>query len=521
MKKQVIVIGAGPAGLTFAYELLKRSDKYNVTILELSNDIGGISKTVNYKGNRMDIGGHRFFSKDQRIIDLWQEIMPIQGSIPFDYKKCQRTVEVVQDGPNPDKEDNVMLVRNRISRIFYMRKFFDYPISMKWETFKNLGFVKTVSGGFSYLKSVVFKKKEDSLENFYINRFGKKLYSIFFRDYTYKLWGVHPKNIDASWGAQRVKGLSITKIVKEMFKKLFHIKSKNVETSLIEEYYYPKFGPGEFYEAMADRITEMGGVIIKNAEVNDIKFKNDEIVSVSANGITYKTALVVSSMPIKDLIPALHGNKTVPNKISYIAKNLPYRDFITVGVLIDKLKIKNNTKIKTMGNIIPDCWIYIQEPDVKLLRVQIFNNWSPYMVKDLGKSVWIGAEYTCNEGDELWSMKDRDLSQFVTNELVKIGFIDAKDVKDTHIERVKKAYPSYFDTYKNIDKVIKYLNKFDNLYCVGRNGQHRYNNMDHSMLTSIVAVDHILNKDKDKTDIWQVNTEAEYHEEKKTYEKNK
>ena len=218
MKKKVVIIGGGPAGLTAGYKLLKDSNDYKVTILEESNMLGGISKTVNYKGNRMDIGGHRFFSKDQDVIDFWKEIMPIQGKASYDDKKLKRKKNLIKGGPDPEKEDNVMLVRNRISRIYYLKKFFDYPVSMKWETFKNLGFVRTISSGFSYLKSVFFKKKEDNLENCYINRFGKKLYSMFFEGYTEKLWGRHPSEIDASWGAQRVKGLSILGVLKDIWK---------------------------------------------------------------------------------------------------------------------------------------------------------------------------------------------------------------------------------------------------------------------------------------------------------------
>ena len=515
MKKKVIIIGAGPAGLTEAYQLLSKSSQYDVTILEASNDIGGISKTVNYKGYRMDIGGHRFFSKDNDVVDFWKKIMPIQGSIPFDYKKTERNVYTDKNGPNPNKEDRVMLVRNRISRIYYLNRFFDYPISMKWQTFKNMGFIRTVKSGFSYIWATIFKKKEDCLENFYINRFGKSLYSMFFEKYTEKLWGRHPKDISADWGAQRVKGLSILGVIKDMFMKFFHIKGKHIETSLIEEFYYPKYGPGQLWECVAGEIKKIGGTIIMNSQVQKIEFIDNRIVSVGTNSKEYKGDIFISSMPIKDLINGFSGNKKVDKNIIRIANGLPYRDFVTVGFLVDKLKLKNITKIKTLGDVVPDCWIYVQDETVKLLRIQIFNNWSPYLVKNPEKEVWLGAEYTCSEDDDLWRKNDKYVRDFVSSELAKIGVIDTNDIKDYHVEKIKKAYPSYFDTYSEIDKVINYLNKFDNLYCIGRNGQHRYNNMDHSMMTAFETVNNIINGVKDKTNIWNVNTEKEYHEAKK------
>lgn len=516
-KEKVIIIGAGPAGLTAGYELLKKSKKYDVTLLEETKEIGGISRTVKYKGNRMDIGGHRFFSKDQNVLDFWNEIMPIQGKPSYDDKKLKREKNLQEGGPDPEKEDRVMLVRNRVSRIYYLKKFFDYPISMKKETFQNMGFKRTMVSGFSYLKSMVIKKKEDSLENFYINRFGKKLYSMFFEGYTEKLWGRHPREISADWGSQRVKGLSITAVIKDMFKKVFHVKGKKVETSLIEEFIYPKYGPGELWETVASEIEKMGGKVETNHKVVKINVKDQKIVSVvcDVNGEekVIKGDIFISSMPLKDLVRDM--DTKVPTKVQKIAEGLPYRDFVTVGLLVKKLNLKNETNIKTLGNIVPDCWIYVQEPDVKLGRIQIFNNWSPYMVKNPDKTVWIGLEYFCNENDEFWNMSDKKCVEFATNELISMGIIKEKDVLDSHREKVKKAYPAYFDTYEHIDELIKYLNKFDNLYCVGRNGQHRYNNMDHSMVTAFETVNNIIEGKKKKDNIWNVNTDKEYHEEKK------
>ena len=514
--KRVIIIGAGPAGLTEGYELLKENNnEYEVIILEEENQVGGISKTVRYNGNRMDIGGHRFFSKDENVMDFWKELMPIQGTPSYDDKKLNREKPLVKDGPDPEKEDKVMLVRDRVSRIYYLKKFFDYPVSLKLETFTNMGLIRTIKAGFSYLKSIFVKKKETSLENFYINRFGKVLYGMFFEKYTEKLWGRHPSVISADWGSQRVKGLSITAVIKDMFRKIFNPKSNKVETSLIEQFWYPKYGPGQLWENLADEIEKNGGKILKQHSVQKINLKENKITSVECvcDGKieVFEGDIFISSMPLKDLVEDIK-EEAVPEDIKNIATGLPYRDFMTVGLLLKKLDLKNKTKIKTLGNIVPDCWIYVQEPDVKLGRIQIFNNWSPYMVSNPEKNVWIGLEYFCNEGDEYWNMSDEEFTKFAIKELVSMGVIEESDVLDSHRERVKKAYPAYFDTYSEIDKLIEYLNGFENLYCVGRNGQHRYNNMDHSMVTAMETVKNIKNNITTKDNIWKVNTEKEYHE---------
>jgi len=518
--KKVIIIGAGPAGLTAGYELLRnKKNEYEVTILEETEEIGGISKTVKYNGNRMDIGGHRFFSKDKSVMDFWEELMPLQGENSFDDEKLSRTKPLKIGGPNPEKEDKVMLVRQRVSRIYYLKKFFDYPVSMKIETFANMGLVRTIKAGFGYLKTIFVKKKEDSLENFYINRFGKTLYQMFFEKYTEKLWGRHPSQISADWGAQRVKGLSIKTVIKDMFSKIFKSKKKQkkVETSLIEEFWYPKYGPGQLWETLASEFEKLGGKIIKSCKVENIKLENKNVKSLLCknNGqeIEIEGNIFISSMPVKDLVGGFIGNK-VPEEIKEIAEGLPYRDFMTVGLLVKKLNLINKTKIKTLGNIVPDCWIYVQEPDVKLGRIQIFNNWSPYMVKNPEETIWIGLEYFCDENDEYWNMSDKEFTEFAISELEKMGIIEKEDVLDAHRERVKKAYPAYFDTYKDMDKLIEYLNGYENLYCIGRNGQHRYNNMDHSMATAFETVKNIKNNIKNKENIWNVNTEKEYHETK-------
>ncbi len=517
--RNIIIVGAGPAGLTAAYELSK--DKNNqIVILEECEDVGGISKTIKYKQNRMDIGGHRFFSKDDRIMHFWKEIMPLQGEKALDDRMLGREAKLEKGGPDPEKEDNVMLIRNRISRIYYGRKFFDYPITIKAETLKNMGMKKTIQAGFSYLKSIFFKRKEESLEDFYINRFGKVLYSMFFEKYTEKVWGRHPSKISPDWGKQRAKGLSIAAIIKDMIYKIFKIKNnKNAETSLIEQFWYPKYGPGQLWERLADIIVQKGVTIKKGYKVEKLVKENGKIKSVKcmANGKKEEIAgdIFISSMPLKDLVENIEGEK-VPKNILDIASNLPYRDFITIGILVDKLNIKNETTIKTLGNIVPDCWIYVQEPEVKVGRIQIFNNWSPYLVEEPEKNVWIGLEYFCNENDALWNMTEKDFKDMAITELKKMKILDDKqEIKDAHMEKIKKAYPAYFDTYARINELINYLNDIENLYCIGRNGQHRYNNMDHSMLTAIEAANNIKNNIKDRSNIWNVNTEKEYHEIKK------
>jgi protoporphyrinogen oxidase len=514
--ENVIIIGAGPAGLTAAYELLKNT-QIKPIIIEESAFIGGISRTAVYKNNRMDIGGHRFFTKNEQVMNIWKELMPVQAYPSKDDIILDREMNLEGHGPNPEKDERVLLKRRRVSRIFYLRNFFNYPITLSFETFYNMGFVRTIKAGVGYIKACLIKRKEISLEDFYINRFGQPLYEMFFEDYTEKLWGVHPSKLSPDWGAQRVKGLSLSKIVLSVLTKPFK-SGKECETSLIEEFYYPKKGPGQLWEVMADEIIKMGGEIIFNSKVNSIEIKDNKIVELKAKNIDgkileYKNIKTVfSSMPIKDLINSLGSSPT--QDIINVAENLPYRDFITVGLLLNKLQLENKTKFKTVSNIVPDCWIYIQERDVKLGRLQIFNNWSPYLVSDIENTVWIGLEYFCNEDDEMWNMNEEDFIDFAIDELCKINIINKSDVLDSTIIKVKKAYPAYFGSYKKFDSIKHYINSIDNLYCIGRNGQHRYNNMDHSMLTAIEAVNSYINNGIDKHKIWDVNTEEEYHETK-------
>ncbi len=510
MSSKIVIIGAGPSGLTAGLELVKRG--YKVTILEATNSIGGISQTIHHHDQRIDIGGHRFFSKNDRVMKWWKEILPVQGFPSIDDKKLGRKSKFLDGGPDPDKVDDVFLIRRRISRIYYNHKFFDYPVSFKPQTFINMGLGTSIIAVFSFLFSCIHKLPEDSLENFYINRFGKKLYSMFFRGYTEKVWGRSPAEISSDWGEQRVKGVSIPKLIKNFFFKVFHIKNNKIETSLIEEFYYPKYGPGQLWENVAKRFSDAGGNLVFGKEVVSILHDEEKITEVvCSDGSCYECDSVFSSMSIKQLVNAFED---APADISYIANNLPYRDFLTVGLLVDRLAICNKTSIPTLGNIIPDCWIYVQDTSVKMGRIQIFNNWSPYLLKDPEHSVWIGIEYFCQENDELWNMSEKDGAQLAVSELQKIGVLDQDVViLDSCMAKIKKAYPAYFDTYAQMDKIINYLNGFSNLYCIGRNGQHRYNNMDHSMMTAFTAID-CMESNVDKEALWNVNTEKEYHEEK-------
>lgn len=515
-KKRVVIIGAGPAGLSTAYELAK-SDEFDITVLELESFVGGISRTVNYKNNRMDIGGHRFFTKNERVSNVWHEIMPLQSKPSMDDVLLNRKIELDPNGADPETSDVVILKRNRVSRIYFIKKFFDYPISMKMRTFINMGFWRTMKAGFGYIGSVIHKRKENSLEDFYINRFGKPLYRLFFESYTEKLWGVHPSKLSADWGAQRVKGLSLWKTFTNAITKPFRKNKKKVETSLIEQFEYPKFGPGQFYSLLAEDVKKKGVKIVYNAEVTKLELDGNNVSKViTKDGQSFDADYVVSSMPIKDLFSAIGEDKTSKESFE-IATTLPYRDFITVGVLVNKLKIKNKTKIPTLNELVPDTWIYVQERDVTMGRIQIFNNWSPYMVNDPLHTVWIGLEYFCSEGDKMWESKDEDFIAMAIDELVKMGIIESKeDVIDATRQKVKKAYPAYFGSYDHFDKVRAELDKIQNLYCVGRNGQHRYNNMDHSMLTGLIAADYIKAGQTEKSALWEVNAEKEYHEEKES-----
>jgi len=556
MDKRAVIIGAGPAGLTAGLELLRRSDVKPI-ILEASQEIGGISRTIKYKGNRMDIGGHRFFSKSDRVMQWWVDLMPPDvGDTASDpeisYQGKKRVVAVparLQEEPvlrgagpivsrpgmdedgrrigaemlvtvAPHDPDLVMLIRPRKSRIYYLRKFFDYPITLTATTLKNLGLARTFRVGTSYLKSQVDQiTPEKSLEDFLINRFGRQLYLTFFKSYTEKVWGTPCNEISAEWGAQRIKGLSLTTAVKHFVKKVFRGKAKGAgdlaqkgtDTSLIERFMYPKFGPGQLWEHVADQIREKGGEVHMGWRVDRIHCEGSRVVSIDAvnekgERQTFAGDYFFSTMPMRELVEAIDA--PVPQNVREVSAGLQYRDFITVGLLADRLKVREPD-----GGLLKDTWIYIQEPDVILGRLQIFNNWSPHLVADPTK-VWIGLEYFCYETDDLWKMPDEELKKFAISEVAKIGILNPEDVSDGHVVRVPKTYPAYFGTYDRFDELREFTDGFENLFLVGRNGMHKYNNQDHSMLTAMTAVDGIVAGHVDKAALWGINTEQEYHEEK-------
>jgi len=517
-----IIIGAGPAGLTAALELLERSDIQPI-VLESSEFLGGIARTVQYKGNRMDIGGHRFFSKSDRVMNWWFNILPLETGHNAQSIAYQQQTREVATAPkvDPRTTDKVMLIRPRKSRIYFLRSFFDYPITLSKNTILNLGLFRTFKIGLSYARSLLFPiRNEKNLEQFFVNRFGRELYQTFFKSYTEKVWGTPCHEISAEWGKQRIKGLSILKtlghIVKKMFgKKETSVGQKGVETSLIEQFMYPKFGPGQMWEEVARRVEAQGGQIIHHQEVEKICWEGNEIQSVTAinrqtgEQTEYAGDYFFSTMAVKDLVKV--SEPAAPPTIREISDGLIYRDFITVGMLVSKLKVKHDHP--QSEKLLSDNWIYIQEPDVQLGRLQIFNNWSPALVADPTK-VWLGLEYFCYEKDDIWKLSDEKMIELAAGELAKIGIIETSDMLDATVVRVPKTYPAYFGAYDRFDQVRAWLDGFVNLFPVGRNGMHKYNNQDHSMLTAMTAVDNILAGRTDKSNLWDVNTEQEYHEKK-------
>ena len=522
-----VMIGAGPAGLTAAFELVTRTEIKPI-LLERDTIVGGISRTVKYKGNRIDIGGHRFFSKSDRVMRWWAERLPMERfdaeELRIAYQGKDHTVSADGDGPSPEETDDLMLVRPRKSRIYYLRKFFDYPISLSTQTVKNLGPARMVKIGMSYLLARMFPiRNEKNLEQFFINRFGRELYLTFFKSYTEKVWGVPCEEISAAWGAQRIKGLSITRALGHALSKVFgrkrpttDISQKSTETSLVERFLYPKFGPGQMWEKTADEVTSRGGDIHFQQDVVRILTEGRRVTGVvtqdreTAEERAWHGDYFFSTMPVKDLVAAIDGD--VPANVLDVASRLQYRDFLTVGLLVKNLKISDSHQ--EVGKLIRDNWIYIQEPDVLVGRLQIFNNWSPFLVADPDNTVWLGMEYFCNEGDELWIRSDDDLKTLAKEELTKIGIIDADVVLDATVLKMPKTYPAYFGAYERFDEVRSFLDEYENLFLIGRNGMHRYNNQDHSMLTAMTAVDNIIAGRTDKANLWSVNTEQEYHEAK-------
>jgi len=466
-QRKVVIIGAGPAGLTAAYELSKHS--VPAVVLEADNTVGGISRTVNYKGYLFDIGGHRFFTKWDEVNQVWQEILQ-------------------------DK----FLARPRLSRIFYRKKFFYYPLRAKNALF-GLGPIETVRIVFSYLRSrLAYYHNEQNLEQWVSNRFGKRLYEIFFKTYTEKVWGVPCTEIRAEWAAQRIQGLSLTTAVRNA---LFKQQKTSVKT-LINSFHYPERGPGQMWEMMTDRLRKDGYSVLLQRPVTRIVHGEGRVICVESRGPDgverFGGTDFISSMPIRELVNAL--DPPAPEEVRQAANKLRYRDFLIVSLVVNR------------KDVMPDNWIYIHEPGVRVGRIQNFKNWSPAMVPDQNKTC-LGMEYFVFENDDLWSSSDEKLIELAKAEIAELGLAKAEEVEDGAVVRMPKAYPMY-DTgwVRQVAIIRSYLETaLPNLQLVGRNGMHKYNNQDHSMMTATCAARNILGANYD---LWAINTEAEYHEEK-------
>lgn len=467
--KHAIIMGAGPAGLAAGYVLSKEG--YRVTVVEKESLIGGISKTVVEKGYRFDLGGHRFFTKIAEVEDLWFEVL---------------------------KDD--FLKRPRLSRIYYRNKFFDYPLK-PFNALFSMGIMESLLIVASYFKAQVNPvRPEESFEDWVSNRFGKRLYRHFFKSYTEKVWGIPCTELKAEWAAQRIKGLSL---ISAVFNAIFSGRKKNKIKTLIEEFNYPRLGPGMMYEAMAERICAMGGTVLREHTVTGIHREEKKVTAISVKDNSGRAREItgdffISSLPLKNLISMI--SPLPPEDVTGAAELLKYRDFLCVNLALNRV------------TPFPDNWIYIHAPEAKLGRVQNFRRWSPEMVPEAGCSS-LGLEYFCHEGDELWQTDNRELINFATEEITKIGLIKKEWVKWGTVVRVPKAYPVYDDDYlKSLPVVKEFLYGWENLQTIGRNGLHRYNNMDHSMLTGILAAKNIRGEN---FDLWSVNTDEEYHEEAK------
>ena len=463
----VVIIGAGPAGLTAAYQLTKVGA--TSTILEADSVVGGISRTVERAGWRFDIGGHRFFTKVQPVQDLWHEILT----------------------------DEEFVVRPRLSRIYYNGRFFDYPLRAG-NALRGLGMKEALLCVGSYAWARVRPPHDPStFEGWTASRFGRRLYDIFFKTYTEKVWGVPAGEIQADWAAQRIKDLSLAKAA---IHALFPSREKNTVTSLIEQFHYPVLGPGMMWERLSDIVTERGVKVLLETPVATIEHAGGQatavLTSIDGASTRYDADHVISSMPLGQLLTSMRP--APPAEVLDAAASLRYRDFLTVALVVPA------------DQAFPDNWIYVHEPAVRLGRIQNFGAWSPAMVKD----GWtcLGLEYFVFEGDEMWEMADDDLIRLGQAELGKLGLVDPDVVEAGYVVRMPKAYPLYDDTYKAQVEIMRaWIEEHTpNVYPVGRNGMHRYNNQDHSMYTAMLTVENILGADHD---IWSVNVDAEYHEE--------
>ena len=515
--RYAIIIGAGPAGLTAAYELLTKTDIVPV-IFEQEGQPGGLSKTIDHNGNKIDIGGHRFFSKSEKVVNWWLHFLPLgQHSGGEDFHIQYKGGSASFHSAEKTTGNGEMMLRPRKSRIYFRNRFFDYPLQFNGRTLRQLGVLKTIHFAYSYICARLFPvKPEQNLSDFFRNRFGKALYHTFFKDYTEKVWGVPCEKLPATWGRQRVKDLNIGKVLQHAFKSLFTrnttINQSGTSTSLIEQFMYPMLGPGQMWETVVKAIAERGGKIHYHSAVTAVNGDREgRIRSVEVTDNTtgvkkiYEGDYFFSTMPVRELVEKIQ-HLPVPEQVRQAAGSLEYRDFLIVGILASSLAVKESAAAFT------DNWIYIQDRHIKAGRIQFFHNWSPYMVKNAG-DIWMGVEYFCNETDAFWQQDDAAIGEEAVREMQAIGILNAGDVKDKLVVKVKKAYPSYFGGYGNFSMVQDFMDKIDNLYLVGRNGMHRYNNSDHSMLTAMAAVENIIAGRKDKANIWEINTEDVYHEE--------
>lgn len=514
-KKTAVIIGAGPAGLTAAYELLSRTNIHPIVLEADPEYVGGISRTVNYRGNRIDIGGHRFFSKSDTVMRWWADMLPVRAEegTEVTYQRTTRALtEGLKQATSADGE-NVMVVRPRKTRIIYGGKYFAYPVELSLDTLLKLGPVKVMKIAFTYAYSALLPTRpEKTLEDFFLNRFGRELYETFFKSYTEKVWGVSCKELSAEWGAQRVKGLSITRAILHAVKKTARIgalSGKSVETSLIEQFLYPTYGPGHMWEVVAQKVRELGGEIRMHTRARKLHVEGGKIVAVVAEKDGeeehIRTDYVFSTTDIKNLLTMIPH---APKETLSISDALQYRDFLTVGLLL-----KERPKEKD-GSLLTDTWMYVHEKGVHVGRIQLFHNWHPKLVANPDHG-WIGLEYFVNEGDQLWAMSDETLVKMGAEELERIGVRQGIAVVDGTVIRQPKAYPGYFGAYADFPTIRTYLDTIQNLFPIGRNGMHRYNNQDHSMLAAITAVQNITEGRTDKANLWDINTEEEYHEEKK------
>lgn len=502
--KKVIIIGAGPAGLTAGYDLLSKSSDYEVTIVEESSVVGGLCARFENEENVLDAGGHMYISNNSAVKQFWYSVLPAQGVPSSDDLVLDRYCKIHNGGPDPEVSEDVLLSREKLTRIYKDNKFFESPVKFNKDAVKNFGFANSIKTGFSQIGNNVFKHKELTLEDYYINRFGKQLYNMFIEEYLEKIWGKEPSRINSEWGVVAEKSLIAPVISTE---KNNNRDYEKLPAPYATRYYYPKYGAYQLWETAADRFIEMGGSIHKNCKVTGITTGQNKILSVrcSADGDEFVVACdyLISSMPIRDLIL---GMDDVDGNVSLAAENLSYRGMVSVCVELTELNWKNDTEdYKTVDDIIPDSVLYISNPNVKVSRIQVYNNFSPYMIRN-PKHYYLGLNYYCNEGDYYWSMGNRDWKKTVVNDLVKLGIIKSEEsIIGYNKTKYSKAFPTYYDGYDGLDKIIKYLDKYENLYCIGRNGQHRFSSIDEVMKTSFEAVKNILGNVSTKDNIWKAN----------------